>query len=736
MSGRGNSNPNNRGLRSEVGIHIRSTESEDNSDREKSESLKRVPMQQSRDKVMNRLDEELSGEGVSSGSDKHNMHLSHEPFTHPSSPISRAVNDSLTNENLQLLETMSLHLDESIDMNSKGGEDGPDSSFISFPSRSNPNSRANSIVSSAVTAHTNNTTKRRKPSRPRPWDTIDNELPRHDMGKETTPLLSFKTESFHSIKTAKRKNRQHGISSNGLSHNDAEAPSPNLEWKGGVFTETEDNYGTIPSSSKPKGFSMLQLPFMMDRKQAIDSNSSTHPVCSCLIFMTATHFMLMGLYNTLMHYNMHRMGELSPPYWITQAGRIYNPNIGPNSKTLVMFGAFHPILGMKQWWRIASGSISVTCIFELLVNLFLLRIMADYEEKLGSLKFAWIFSWSVFAGALGSIMQLSGFWTVTGLSSPGVMGFMTAAFVYELSSNVSRIKGEMQYSIRRKWSWPQIAILLEFVQSLVLQYVSFSSVIASFVMGIFLGMSLQADDTDSTDLESNASSSVLSDFDDGFASEINTPPRFGVDLSPPPPPSTSSKGVHDTPVIRRSIMSPDEDEEFDMRNSLNAPDGIKKRIKRHSSYIKRALPRKSKRDVFCTETRIRFIGVFGSISFVTVSMLYIGLLMRIPDEQTVSDSIYGCVTMHGLYTYEIIADDDVNRNKNAENIQSGDSMCGEICIPHAIYAESIRGEAGSFYKGSCNDHSYSCLSTTDAFDVGKLEIERYLYTFGKCNNNS
>jgi membrane associated rhomboid family serine protease len=679
----------------------------------------------------------------------HDLLLSSEPFSHPSSPIKH--NDSLTNENLHLLESLSLQLDDSLDK-SKGDVE---SSYVSFISKTNSNSRANSIVSSAVTSHTNNTTKRRKPSRPRPWDKYDEEkeIIQFENGKETTPLLASKTISIHSVKTAKRNNKQNGFTTSGddpystLVHDDHTEPSsPNLRWKGGVFTETNDNYGSVPSSKKYGLFSSqtFRLPFMMDRSHALNADSYTHPICTSLIFMTAVHFMLMGLYNMLVHYKMHRLGEVSPPYWITKAGRIYNPNIGPNSNTLVIFGAFHPILGMNEWWRLVTGSICVTSIFELAVNLFLLRVMADYEERLGSWNFAWIFGCSVLAGALGSIMQMSGFWTVTGLSSAGIMGFMVAALVYEAVSDITKRKVDKVHTPKKAWTWPQLGIIAQIIQSFALQYVSFSSMVASGMMGIFLGMSLQVPETDWTDLDSNASSSVASEFDDAFASELNTPPRFGFDMSPPPPPSSSSKACHDTPVMRRSIMSPDEDEEFDTRRSLNAPGGLKHRNRKYTgktSHTNNMLnygsdEEKPRNDSFCTETRMRFLGVFGAMLFITISMLYIGLIMRIPNDQIINDSIYGCITMHGIYTYEVSEDDDGNLNKNEANVKAGDTICGEICIPHSIYTDAMKGDAGSLDKGSCQEQTYACHFSSDAFDMGTLEIERDLYTFGlECEND-
>jgi membrane associated rhomboid family serine protease len=721
-------------------------EKEESTTNSKVDTLLGVPMQEARQNNL-ALTHELEME-ESPKSKTHDLLLSSEPFSHPSSPIK--VNDSLTNENLHLLESLSLQLDDSLDR-SKGDLE---SSYVSFISKTNSNSRANSIVSSAVTSHTNNTTKRRKPSRPRPWDKKDEEKEsiQFENGKETTPLLASKTTSIFSVKTAKRNNTQNGFTTSSddpysnILHDDTEASSPNLRWKGGVFTETQDNYGSIPSSKKYGLFSSqtFRLPFMMDRSNALNADSLTHPICSSLIFMTAVHFMLMGLYNTLVHYKMHRMGEISPPYWITKAGRIYNPNIGPNSNTLVLFGAFHPILGMNEWWRLMSGSICVTSVFELAVNLFFLRVMADYEERLGSWNFVWIFGWSVLAGALGSIMQMSGFWTVTGLSSAGIMGFMVAATVYEAVSDVTKRKVDKLHTSKKSWSWPKLGIIAQIIQSLVLQYVSFSSMVASGMMGIFCGMSLQVPEKDWTDLDSNASSSVTSDFDDAFASEMNTPPRFGFDMSPPPPPSSSSKGCHDTPVMRRSIMSPDEDEEFDTRRSLNVPGGLKQRNRKYSDKTNHANhmlnygrdEMKPRNDLFCTETRLRFLGILGAIFFITISMLYIGLIMRIPDEQTINDSIYGCITTHGIYTYEVSGDDDGNLNKNEVNIQAGDNICGEICIPHSIYTEAMKGDAGSLDRGSCQEQTYACHFSSDVFNMGMLEIERDLYTFGlECDDN-
>jgi len=257
------------------------------------------------------------------------------------------------------------------------------------------------------------------------------------------------------------------------------------------------------------------------------------------------------------------------------------------------------------------------------------------------------------------------------------------------------------------------------------------------------------------DTDSQASS-VASDLEEAFSPNMNTPPRFGYDDSPPPPPSSSSKGL-DTPIMRRSILtSPEEDDEIDMMQSLNAPGGLKQRsvktAKKNFSYEggimdgeRDGQDKSTTKTKYCSDALLRLIGMMCITLMIAVPMFYIGIALRLPSEQSIADSLYGCRTMFALYEYVQDSegnDDDgaFNSNGNADEyyqIGDGVTVCGEVCIPDSIYDQVMKGGSGtSLQNGTCKQNDYQCQAKGDAFDAGFLAIERELYIQGGCAHDN
>jgi hypothetical protein len=91
---------------------------------------------------------------------------------------------------------------------------------------------------------------------------------------------------------------------------------------------------------------------------------------SSLTLLMIIHFVAMMGYEVLLWYISFRRGQRNtnnqdnydtlgawtmdqtPPFWLSSAGRIYNPSIGPSPTTLTLFGIFNPTLALlkKQYW--------------------------------------------------------------------------------------------------------------------------------------------------------------------------------------------------------------------------------------------------------------------------------------------------------------------------------------------------------------------------------------------------
>mmetsp|Transcript_8103 Transcript_8103/g.12097 ORF Transcript_8103/g.12097 Transcript_8103/m.12097 type:complete len:673 (+) Transcript_8103:218-2236(+) len=646
--------------------------------------------------------------------------------------------------------------------------------------------------------------------------------------------------------------------------------SPTLKWDGGVFREQQQGkfdpadaiggkqrfaddqyYGSINNKSNgndtgdfdvygnghgneasnknaqtPKwgdGGGIMGLFLSSFTSSNSSSASSSVPVSSFLLYGTTTHFTLMALYNTFLHYQAQRLhavtnGSLygegyTPPYWFSYAGRIYNPMVGPNAPTLILFGALHPVLALDEWWRMITALFCCTSVVDLCVTLFLLRVMQEEEFMMGSWNLFFCFGICSFMGALSNIMDMS--WSaaedtaaaaafdangyegdyvyaldsasVTGLGGAGIVGVMCAVLTKQFYINRSMdmnmdldgakgnagkgssVNAHVRVRVRslsclswRGWGYPQLAIALQILGGLFLPFKALPSIIGGILMGFACGLfivgpKMNSHDWNITNYDADSqSSSVASDLEEAFSPRINTPPRFGYDDSPNPPPSSSSKGGLDTPIMRRSILtSPEEDDEFDMMQSLNAPGGLKQRnnkSKSNFSYEDRSLDSHSANEhqsyqygnratsSYCTEARLRFIGLMCGLLMITFSVLYIGIFLDLPSEQAITDSLYGCHTMHSLYVLQ--QDEGNEMDDGAMNANMiGETICGEVCIPTSIFGQVMSGVSSSnggatLQSGMCNQEGYGCQYMSNAFDAGFLAIEEELYTQGECSESA
>lgn len=745
----------------------------------------------------------------------YNHILPNDPFESPSSPIHR--NESLTHENLFLLDN-SLSLtdngQEGDDASNKDRREGKienttidlnNESYISFPS-SGTHSRANSVVSSAIlstsTSLTNGTTQSKR-RRPRPWDNYNAKENSSTSGTsaaaasssmvsgETTPLLSSKYESksIHSVKTAKRSNAAFPKGRKTIQNDDYNGEE-NAEYFNGKSNHSppprhhEESYGSIGQNggvnngnSNGNGYGYSTPTNVHHHGHNYKSSPSMQsilaslPIANFATVLTVLQFILMALYNIFLHYQSHRL-HVQPPYafWFSAAGRIYNSGFGPNVPTLILFGAFHPILVWNgQWWRMGSGLFCCTSLVEFVMNVWWLRVLTGMEDekiRRGAGGGAWVIGLVYFlSGLFGGLVCIASSSSAdiiypTGLTGAGIAGCMMTIMIHRHYGNASSFKGNEDYAHRQnrsRWSFRNIelthvAVLLEVLCGYYLPYTNFHSIIAGAMVGTCCGFffissaSLYNQDWDEEG--DSQTSSMASDLEEAFSPRMNTPPRYmyGFDDSPPPPPSSSSKGA--TPVMRRSILtSPDEEDEYDLVHSLNTSGG-KGLKQRNVKSAQKAAYRNSLSDDdsdgrnkeykaarksgdFCTEPRMRFLGLFSALVLLSLTVLYIGFLFDLPSEQTISDSLYGCKTVHGLYEYTADeTDDGQNQGEQGEAAASeGDTICGEICIPFSIY-DQVMNNAGDMMssKGTCSMSSFGCSYSSDAFDVGFFEIERDLYT--------
>lgn len=583
-----------------------------------------------------------------------------------------------------------------------------------------------------------------------------------------------------------------------------EESSPTLQWRKGIFT---DHYGSISNnndhhtpyfggrSAKSKSFSR-------------EHDAPSSPFISTVTFLTVGQFALMALYSIFLHYQSHRLNH-QPPYafWFSKAGRIYNSGIGPNVPTLILFGVFHPILTLgidssywgesdnqygqedynhSEWelWRLLTGLFCCTSLLEFIPHIFWLTILGGVEEDRnqrrhdrngsgsikGSIEIGIVFFLSGVMGALAHIISTTSkgndqFVFVTGLNGAGIVGCMAAILCrdWNTAAIIKGLKGNNGAQTHFQNSgYPKACILLELLFGLFLPYTSLVGLIYGGIMGFCCGMFFLSHDDyefyNDYDSYSGTSSSMASEVEDMF--HVNTPPRFPYEDSPPPPPSSSSKGL-DTPVMRRSILtSPDDDDEYEVVHCLNesGSKGLKQRNVKSAhkeNYHDRDMnmydSKKAMRQTtsyICSQARLRFIGMTVGFLMVLFSVLYIGFGASIPKYEVLSDSFYGCKTMHGIYEYTNDAsegDDGINKqsqqNQDVQNGYSpteGDNICAEICIPIGIYEKVISkksDETSALSSGNCRRKGFQCQYDSSQFDAGSIEIEQDLFSKKGCTTD-
>lgn len=237
---------------------------------------------------------------------------------------------------------------------------------------------------------------------------------------------------------------------------------------------------------------------------------------------------------------------------------------------------------------------------------------------------------------------------------------------------------------------------------------------------------------------STISQSSLQDLEDAFNAEFHyTPPRGHFDPHGPSP-SSDSKGM-DTPLMRRSIItSPEEDDEEDILSHLNGGTAGLKRRKYTSAYAsgsKYSSPStrselKSRKNTGGKAGTIRFIGMSMGVMTILIPLVLMTFVLEVPSEVALSDSLYGCRTMSALYQYSVGEDDQSNQENYMENVENGDTVCGEVCLPLSVVNRvSSNTNDVAWIAKLCSSRGYNCLIAEDAFKLNDgFDIARELYT--------
>ena len=505
-----------------------------------------------------------------------------------------------------------------------------------------------------------------------------------------------------------------------------------------------------------------------------------------LIFIMTGHFGLMVMYTVFLYYQRIRLQNddyandaqdvfnSAGSSWISPAGWIANPALGPNAPTLHLFGIYNPILVLQNYqiWRIVTASIVNTSFVQYVLHVGLIYWgMGSMEEgSWGQWPLLFLYVLSCGSGGILCIVSnmeekvvgedsVEDSIAITGLVGAGLMGCFCARIV-ELTLRRWSYKSRQNYYLHHERGGVDrspvvLAVSLLWMSGYYLPFCSLSALMGGCLMGISCGLYWWAhfvrerysdwDEEEYTgsqflnpkDDASTVSQSSLQDLEDAFNAEFHyTPPRM-FDPSGPPP-SSDSKGM-DTPLMRRSIITSPEDDEEDILSQLNGGTGLKRRkyTSTYASGSKCLSPSSKSTNRKTTGGKagtLRFIGLSMGVMSILIPLVLMSFVLEVPSEVALSDSVYGCRTMSSLYKFSVGDDDQSNQENYIQDVENGESICGEVCLPLSV-VNRVRSNTNDidWIAKPCSFRGYNCLIAEDEFDLNEsFEITRELFT--ACNN--
>mmetsp|Transcript_25522 Transcript_25522/g.61370 ORF Transcript_25522/g.61370 Transcript_25522/m.61370 type:complete len:936 (-) Transcript_25522:310-3117(-) len=500
-----------------------------------------------------------------------------------------------------------------------------------------------------------------------------------------------------------------------------------------------------------------------------------------LIGVLCLHMVLSGLHDLFLQYLAYRNpedegeasvswngeGQYVPAYWTSFEGRVLNPFVGPGARTLTAFGALVPglVLSKGHGWRIATSMFETSSFVQLILHIWALKTAVGgsttgLEWKRGTFAVALLYVISALIG-LGWSMALEPGRLVTA-SGMGVSGVLAASIVERAcfppplkdedneadigstqngngsGSNGVTSSSDEQFSFqppnfhKKKRRTPLIRctpaliLLLELLSSWWAAYASLPGTAIAAMAGTACALLLFAGNPLHGNIDINAHQDLL--FND-------TPP-------PPPPPRFagadiwrgddddsadtsigSDKQRFNTPLMRRSIMADEDDEEepLGMRSTLR-----KRNVNGHSPktharkggtvYIKNKKPFSASRII------ARVIGVLLAVllTLIPASLIATG---EDPSSELTRATVLGCKPMRILYR---------------EDESSDFFECAGGCIP--LSRERIARRKEGMKAGRCDTIGYRCWQQSGTMTLKSYDANVGIYVLpsgdGSCSSSA
>ena len=458
-------------------------------------------------------------------------------------------------------------------------------------------------------------------------------------------------------------------------------------------------------------------------------------------------------------------GTYIPAFWFSSEGRIYNPLIGPGARTLTAFGALVPgiVISKGQRWRLLTSLLETSSCLQLALQVWILKTVVGnsgssigLERSRGTYSVVLLYLVSALVGSAWSMALEPG--RLITASEMGTAGLLAGAIMQQLfhsdankddddavdfgshrnqqhhnngaNNNMMATGSNEQFTFqppvaprkKRRVKFNARSPIFAMVLQIFLSWLSaYSSLIGTIgATGAACALLLLVGITPS-------SSSV----------DVNNDLSFSESIPPPPPPTRfddegwnddestdtsvgDGKQFFQTPLMRRSILADDEDEEeplgsrsslrkrkMDAASSTATPRGLKERLVRGKS-------------VNAYRVLSRLIGILIGSLLTLIPVVLILSNGGISNEVTRA-TVLGCKPMCIVY----------------QDDSGEDSFeCAGGCVPLSLVRVAQRKE--SMKAGRCDAIGYSCWQQAGTMTLRNHEVDVGVYVDpaadGTCSN--
>jgi hypothetical protein len=273
-----------------------------------------------------------------------------------------------------------------------------------------------------------------------------------------------------------------------------------------------------------------------------------------------------------------------------------------------------------------------------------------------------------------------------------------------------------------RWGLPHFGIVLGLTNAIFTSFASPESILAGGIMGTCCGVLLFADmlrcldededEDDTWSTEDETSIASFSDIDRPFA--MSHTPAWGEDEQ------NFLQSNHGSLKGTKMSITGLDTEDLRMRSGFSTSESAFA-IGDASSPLKSPKKSRSQRsDALGTSGYLQMLALVVGLCCLFMPLLFIGMVLWLPSDQSMKDSIHGCISVYSFYDYSVVDD---------QHEDMPQLVCGEICVPYTVYRRiPLLAPDLISDTGSCSSQGYTCHLMSDFMAIGdKYDLSREVY---------